>query len=47
MTAHDHDAALDCGPTIDELSDYLDRDRTPHDPHIESCPDCLNPLAAL
>ena len=47
MTAHDHDAALDCGTTIDELSDYLDRDRTPTDPHIESCPDCLNALEAL
>lgn len=47
MTAHDHDDALDCGTTIDELSDYLDRDRTPADAHIESCPDCLNALEAL
>ncbi|MCK2023142.1 MULTISPECIES: Asp23/Gls24 family envelope stress response protein [Microbacterium] len=47
MTAHDHDDALDCGTTIDQLSDYLDRDRTPRDPHIESCPDCLNALEAL
>lgn len=47
MTAHDHDDALDCGMTIDQLSDYLDRDRTPRDPHIESCPDCLNALEAL
>lgn len=47
MTAHDHDDALDCGTTIDQLSDYLDRDRTPRDPHIETCPDCLNALEAL
>lgn len=47
MTAHDPDDALDCGTTIDQLSDYLDRDRTPRDPHIESCPDCLNALEAL
>ncbi|MFK0402515.1 Asp23/Gls24 family envelope stress response protein [Microbacterium sp. NPDC090225] len=47
MTAHDRDDALDCGTTIEELSDYLDRDRTPADPHIESCPDCLNALEAL
>ncbi|MFJ4253900.1 Asp23/Gls24 family envelope stress response protein [Microbacterium sp. NPDC090003] len=47
MTVHDHDDALDCGTTIDQLSDYLDRDRTPRDPHIETCPDCLNALEAL
>ncbi|MEN0023689.1 MAG: Asp23/Gls24 family envelope stress response protein [Microbacterium sp.] len=47
MTPHDTDDALDCGTTIDELSDYLDRGRTPRDPHIESCPDCLNALEAL
>lgn len=47
MTAHDHDDALDCGTTIEQLSDYLDRDRTPADPHIETCPDCLNALEAL
>lgn len=47
MTAHDHDDALDCGTTIDELADYLDRDRTPADPHIETCPDCLNAIEAL
>lgn len=47
MTVHDPDDALDCGTTIDQLSDYLDRDRTPRDPHIESCPDCLNALEAL
>lgn len=42
-----HDDALDCGTTIDELSDYLDRGRVPADPHIETCPDCLNALEAL
>lgn len=38
---------LDCGKSIDELSDYLSADRTPYDPVIESCPECLNALQAL
>lgn len=38
---------LDCGKTIDELSDYLSADRTPRDPSIETCPECLNALEAL
>lgn len=39
--------ALDCGKTLEELSDYLNADRTPYDPEIESCPECLNELRAL
>ena len=39
--------ALDCGKTIDELSDYLAMDRIPFDPTIETCPECLNALHAL
>ncbi|MFD4420233.1 Asp23/Gls24 family envelope stress response protein [Agromyces sp. NPDC058484] len=38
---------LDCGKTVDELSDYLSRDRIPYDPDIETCPECLNALDAL
>lgn len=38
---------LDCGKTIDELSDYLTAGRTPYDPAIETCPECLNELRAL
>ncbi|WP_341952720.1 Asp23/Gls24 family envelope stress response protein [Salinibacterium sp. TMP30] len=38
---------LGCGNTIDELSDYLTADRTPPDPKIETCPECLNALAGL
>lgn len=38
---------LDCGRTVDELSDYLTAGRIPADAHIESCPDCLNALDAL
>lgn len=38
---------LDCGRTVEELSDYLAADRTPRDPHIESCPECLNALQGL
>jgi hypothetical protein len=38
---------LDCGKTLQELSDYLTADRTPHDPAIETCPECLNELRAL
>ncbi len=39
--------ALDCGKTIDEISDYLESGRSPYDPEIETCPDCLNALEAL
>lgn len=38
---------LDCGRTIEELSDYLAAGRTPYDPEIETCPECLNELRAL
>lgn len=38
---------LECGRTIDELSRYVERGRIPRDPHIESCPDCLNVIEAL
>src|SRR5688500_6486179 len=38
---------LECGKTLDELSDYLAADRIPYDPHVETCPDCLNALTAL
>lgn len=44
----DSDAAvLDCGKTLDELSDYLERGRIPRDPAIETCPACLNAMDAL
>ncbi|WP_091487492.1 hypothetical protein [Microbacterium pygmaeum] len=38
---------LDCGKTIEDLSDYLAADRFPRDPHIETCPECLNALQGL
>ncbi|KAA9106499.1 Asp23/Gls24 family envelope stress response protein [Microbacterium rhizomatis] len=38
---------LDCGRTVEELSDYLAADRTPRDAHIETCPECLNALQGL
>jgi hypothetical protein len=38
---------LDCGKTLQELSDYLTADRAPYDPAIETCPECLNELRAL
>lgn len=38
---------LDCGKTIEELSIYLSHDRIPFNPHIETCPECLNALEAL
>jgi uncharacterized alkaline shock family protein YloU len=47
MTVDDHGDALECGTTIDTLSDYLDRNRTPADAHIENCPECLNALEVL
>lgn len=39
--------ALDCGKTIDEINEYLESGRSPYDPEIETCPDCLNALDAL
>ena len=38
---------LDCGKTIDEISDYLESGRAPYDAEIETCPECLNALDAL
>ncbi|MDJ0379052.1 Asp23/Gls24 family envelope stress response protein [Cryobacterium sp. PH31-L1] len=38
---------LDCGKTVEELSDYLAAGRTPFDPRIETCPECLNALQGL
>ncbi|GAA4773455.1 Asp23/Gls24 family envelope stress response protein [Microbacterium gilvum] len=38
---------LDCGRTLEELSDYLESGRSPRDAHIESCPECLNALDTL
>lgn len=38
---------LDCGRSIHDLSAYLASDRIPRDPHIESCPECLNALEGL
>lgn len=40
-------APVDCGKTIEELSDYLATDRAPYDPEIETSPECLNMLDAL
>lgn len=40
-------SGLDCGRTVEELSAYLDSGRIPFDPHIESCPECLNAIEAL
>jgi hypothetical protein len=42
-----HSVALECGKTVDELSDYLAAGRLPYDPDIETCPECLNALDAL
>jgi len=42
-----HSVVLDCGKTVDELSDYLAAGRQPYDPEIETCPECLNALDAL
>lgn len=47
MTTSDTPTTLDCGRTIEQLSDYLASGREPMDPHIESCPECLNALEAL
>lgn len=40
-------ATLDCGRTVEQISDYLASDRIPRDPDIETCPECLNALEAL
>ncbi|MFG6446507.1 Asp23/Gls24 family envelope stress response protein [Microbacterium sp. P07] len=42
-----HSVVLDCGKTVDDLSDYLAADRQPYDADIETCPECLNALDAL
>lgn len=44
---NDTPRTLDCGKTIEELSDYLAADRIPYDPRIETCPECLNALQGL
>lgn len=44
---NDTPRTLDCGRTIQELSDYLAADRIPYDPRIETCPECLNALQGL
>ncbi|MEV7692619.1 Asp23/Gls24 family envelope stress response protein [Microbacterium sp. NPDC089189] len=46
-SSHIDPPTLDCGKTVDELSDYLLADRTPRDPSIESCPECLAVLESL
>ncbi|MFD0997192.1 hypothetical protein HNR16_003514 [Pseudoclavibacter chungangensis] len=38
---------LECGATLEELSEYLESGRTPRDERIESCPECLNALDSL
>ncbi|WP_248171805.1 MULTISPECIES: Asp23/Gls24 family envelope stress response protein [unclassified Microbacterium] len=43
----DDPSVLDCGRTIEQLSDYVQAGRLPRDPHIESCPECLNAIEAL
>ncbi|WP_322410072.1 Asp23/Gls24 family envelope stress response protein [Microbacterium invictum] len=45
--SEDDRVVLDCGKTIEELSEYLDAGRAPYDPDIETCPECLNALDAL
>lgn len=47
MTDNSTIRELDCGKTIEQLSDYLAMDRIPYDPTIETCPECLNALHAL
>ncbi|WP_256728897.1 Asp23/Gls24 family envelope stress response protein [Microbacterium oleivorans] len=46
MMDADH-VTLDCGKTIEEVSEYLESGRSPYDPEIETCPECLNALDAL
>ncbi|MFG6404088.1 Asp23/Gls24 family envelope stress response protein [Microbacterium sp. P04] len=38
---------LECGKTLEEISDYLAADRQPYDASIETCPECLNALDSL
>lgn len=38
---------LECGATLDELSEYLESGRTPPIERFESCPECLNALDSL
>ena len=38
---------LECGKTIEELSAYLAAGRTPPDPDIDRCPECLSALDGL
>lgn len=47
MTGNENRGELDCGKTIEELSNYVESGRIPRDPHIESCPDCPNAVEAL
>lgn len=47
MTTDDTPTTLDCGTTIERLTDYLEAGRLPVDAHIEACPECLNALEAL
>ncbi len=47
MMSDDDQSSLDCGRSIDELSRYIENGRIPRDPHIESCPECLNAIEAL
>lgn len=47
MTDNSTIRELDCGKTIEQLSDYLAMDRIPYDPTIETCPECLNAIHAL
>jgi len=43
----DREVAHLAGHTIEELSDYLDRDRTPADPTIDASPECQIALRSL
>ncbi|QJU55331.1 Asp23/Gls24 family envelope stress response protein [Herbiconiux sp. KACC 21604] len=47
MTDDTAGTTLDCGKTVEELSLYLASGRTPPDPEIDTCPDCLNVLENL
>lgn len=35
------------GHTFEELSDYLDRERSPADPSIDGCPECVTALRGM
>lgn len=47
MSPDEATTTLDCGKTIEQLAEYLESGRTPADPHIETCPECLTALDAL